>query len=255
MLRTINMQAAGIDIGSERLHVAVVGGPVQVFETFTAGLEQLGAMLCAAGVTTVAMEATGVYWLPVYEVFEAAGLEGCVVNGAHVKSLPGRKSDVADCQWLAELHSHGLLRPGRPPVLCGGVPPGPQQVSRAWWLLSAGAGHPWGPGCEHCRREETRGALLQHAALRSDLRRTRPPTLRGDLPPALLAASPAQRAPVRAHPGAHCERNLSSLVASSARNLPLGRIGDLEVRAEGREIPRGVYPEQHRRTDSARNDT
>jgi len=68
--------------------------------------------LLAAGVRTVAMEATGVYWIPVCDVLEAAGIEVCVVNGAHVKSLPGRKSDMADCQWLAELHSHGLLRGG-----------------------------------------------------------------------------------------------------------------------------------------------
>lgn len=112
MLKTINPHAAGIDVGSEQLHVAVVDGAVQVFETFTASLHALRDHLRAAGVTTVAMEATGVYWLPVYEVLEAAGLEVCVVNGAHVKSLPGRKSDVADCQWLAELHSHGLLRSG-----------------------------------------------------------------------------------------------------------------------------------------------
>lgn len=112
MLPTINPHAAGIDVGSEHLHVAVVGGPVHVFESFTDALQALRDHLVAAGVTTVAMEATGVYWLPVYEVLEAVGLEVCVVNGAHVKSLPGRKSDSADCQWLAELHSHGLLRSG-----------------------------------------------------------------------------------------------------------------------------------------------
>lgn len=110
-MQTINQHAAGIDVGSEQLFVAVVGGAVQSFETFTESLHALRDALLSHGVTTVAMEATGVYWLPVYEVLEAAGLEVCVVNGAHVKSLPGRKSDVADCQWLAELHSCGLLRP------------------------------------------------------------------------------------------------------------------------------------------------
>ncbi|HVO22440.1 MAG TPA: IS110 family transposase [Candidatus Margulisiibacteriota bacterium] len=108
----INPHAAGIDVGSEKLHVAIVNGPVQVFDTFTESLYALRDMVLAAGVTTVAMEATGVYWLAVYEVLEAAGLEVCVVNGAHVKSLPGRKSDLQDCQWLAELHSCGLLRSG-----------------------------------------------------------------------------------------------------------------------------------------------
>jgi len=112
MLRTLNPHAAGIDVGSEQLHVAVVNQPVRVFDTFTDSLDALRDWLVAAGVTTVAMEATGVYWLPVYEVLEAAGLEVCVVNGAHVKSLPGRKSDIQDCQWLAELHSYGLLRSG-----------------------------------------------------------------------------------------------------------------------------------------------
>ena len=112
MLQTINPHAAAIDVGSERLHVAVVNQPVQIFDTFTESLQALRDYLLRAGVTTVAMEATGVYWLPVYEVLEAAGLEVCVVNGAHVKSLPGRKSDMQDCQWLAELHRHGLLRGG-----------------------------------------------------------------------------------------------------------------------------------------------
>jgi transposase len=108
----VHERAAGIDVGSEKMHVAVVDGPVRVFETFTASLYQLREYLVSAGVRTVAMEATGVYWLPLYEVLEEAGLQVCVVNGAHVKSLPGRKSDMADCQWLAKLHSHGLLKSG-----------------------------------------------------------------------------------------------------------------------------------------------
>ena len=103
-------KAGGIDVGSEQLFAAVIDGPVRSFDTFTASLEALRDHLVSHGVTTVAMEATGVYWLAVYAVLEAGGLEVCVVNGAHVKNLPGRKSDVADCQWLAQLHSHGLLR-------------------------------------------------------------------------------------------------------------------------------------------------
>jgi transposase len=111
-LKTINEHAGGIDVGSERLYVAVVDGPVKVFDAFTESLHALRDHLLAAGVRTVAMEATGVYWIPVCDVLEAAGIDVCVVNGAHVKSLPGRKSDMQDCQWLAELHSHGLLRGG-----------------------------------------------------------------------------------------------------------------------------------------------
>lgn len=110
MLRQMNPHAAGIDVGSEKLFVAIVDGPVRVFDTFTESLHSLVEHLKTAGVRTVAMEATGIYWLPPYEALEAAGIEICVVNGAHVKSLPGRKSDLKDCQWLAELHSHGLLR-------------------------------------------------------------------------------------------------------------------------------------------------
>ena len=110
MLPQLNPHAAGIDVGSEWLYVAVVGGPVEKFGTVSRELERVAAALQSTGVRTVALEATGVYWLALYEVLEAAGLEVCVVNGAHVKSLPGRKSDVADCQWLAELHCHGLLR-------------------------------------------------------------------------------------------------------------------------------------------------
>jgi transposase len=111
-MEVIHPHAAGIDVGSEQLYVAVVGGPVRIFETFSASLEALRDYLLTEGVRTVAMEATGVYWLPIFEVLEEAGIEVYVVNGAHVKSLPGRKSDMADCQWLAKLHSHGLLTSG-----------------------------------------------------------------------------------------------------------------------------------------------
>jgi transposase len=111
-LKTINEHAAGIDVGSEQLYVALVNGTVKVFEAFTESLHALRDYLLASRVRTVAMEATGVYWIPICDVLEAAGIQVCVVNGAHVKSLPGRKSDMEDCQWLAELHSHGLLRGG-----------------------------------------------------------------------------------------------------------------------------------------------
>jgi transposase len=107
-------KAAAIDVGSEKMHVglAETKQPVKVFECFTDALYQLRDYLTAQHVTTVAMEATGVYWLPVYEILEAAGFEVFVVNGAHVKNVPGRKTDVQDCQWLAQLHAQGLLRSG-----------------------------------------------------------------------------------------------------------------------------------------------
>ena len=110
MLPTLNPHAGGIDAGSTQFFVAVPDGTVSVFESFTADLYRLRDHLKAHGVTTVAMEATGVYWLALFEVLEAAGVDVCVVNGAHVKNVPGRKSDVQDCQWLQQLHAHGLLR-------------------------------------------------------------------------------------------------------------------------------------------------
>lgn len=103
---------AGIDLGSEKLHVGILGHPVKIFECFTDSLHQLRDYLKSRGVTSVAMEATGVYWFPVFNVLDEAGLEVFVVNGAHVKNVPGRKTDISDCQWLAQLHSQGLLRSG-----------------------------------------------------------------------------------------------------------------------------------------------
>lgn len=105
-------RAAGIDVGSEQLFAAVASGPVRVFSSFTASLLQLKDFLLEQQVTTVAMEATGVYWLPVFEVLEEAGLEVCVVNAAHARNLPARKTDMKDCQWLAELHTKQLLNSG-----------------------------------------------------------------------------------------------------------------------------------------------
>lgn len=109
----MNRKAAAIDVGSERMHVGIHDqAEVKVFECFTDSLHQLKDYLLAQGVTTVAMEATGVYWLPIFDILEAAGLEVIVVNGAHVKNVPGRKTDVQDCQWLAHLHGLGLLKSG-----------------------------------------------------------------------------------------------------------------------------------------------
>jgi transposase len=110
----INPNAAGIDCGSEEHYVAVPvdrdATPVRSFRTFTADLHRLADWLTACGVTSVAMESTGVYWIPLYEILEARGLEVVLVNARHVKNVPGRKTDVVDCQWLQELHSVGLLR-------------------------------------------------------------------------------------------------------------------------------------------------
>jgi len=111
-LPVLDPTAAAIDVGSEQLHVSIAGGPPKVFGTTTGELHALRDYLLAQGVRSVAMEATGIYWLCPYEVLEKAGLAVVVVNGKYVKNLPGRKTDMSDCQWQGTLHAHGLLKPG-----------------------------------------------------------------------------------------------------------------------------------------------
>lgn len=105
--------AAGIDIGSAAHFVAVPPDrddePVREFASFTADLHRLADWLDACGVDTVAMESTGVYWIPLYELLESRGFTVLLVNARHVKNVSGRKSDVLDCQWLQQLMSFGLL--------------------------------------------------------------------------------------------------------------------------------------------------
>jgi transposase len=106
--------AAGIDVGSASHYVAVPpdrdDAPVREFPCFTADLHRLADWLQACGVDTVAMESTGVYWIALYELLERRGFKVLLVNARHVKNVPGRKSDVLDCQWLQQLMSYGLLR-------------------------------------------------------------------------------------------------------------------------------------------------
>ena len=106
--------AAGIDVGAREMFVAVPPGrdehPVQVFATFTEDLERLADWLLQCGVTTVALESTGVYWIPLYEILEQRGIRPCLVNARHMKNVPGRRTDWHECQWLQFLHSVGLLR-------------------------------------------------------------------------------------------------------------------------------------------------
>jgi transposase len=110
----VHPHAAAIDIGAT-LHVAAVGPdrdpePVRSFGTFTADLHRLADWLVQCRVTTVAMESTGVYWIPAYEILEQRGLEVVLVNARDAKHVPGRKTDVSDAQWLQRLHEDGLLR-------------------------------------------------------------------------------------------------------------------------------------------------
>lgn len=114
VLERINPNAAGIDCGATTHVVAVPPDrddePVRSFRTFTTDLHDLADWLIACRVTSVALESTGVFWIPVDEILEARGLAVHLVNARHVRNLPGRKSDVSDAEWLRDLHSFGLLR-------------------------------------------------------------------------------------------------------------------------------------------------
>ena len=111
-LPVLDPLAAFVDVGSEQMYVSISGGPPEVFGTVTTELHRLRDWLQERTVKSVALEATGVYWLPLYGVLEAAGLEVVMVNGKYTRNLPGRKTDMKDCQWGATLHAHGLLRAG-----------------------------------------------------------------------------------------------------------------------------------------------
>src|SRR5262245_54426131 len=121
VLDRLNPNVAGIDCGAAEHFVAVPPDrdptPVRSFSTFTTDLMRLADWLIACRVTSVAMEATGVYWIPIYEILEARGIEVLLVNARHLKNVPGRKSDVSDAEWIRDLQSVGLLRGSfRPPA-------------------------------------------------------------------------------------------------------------------------------------------
>jgi transposase len=110
----LHPDAAGVDIGADEIFVAVPADrddkPVRSFPTFTRDLNELVDWLQRCGICTVAMESTSVYWIPLYQMLEERGIEVCLVNAQYVKNVPGRKTDVSDCQWIQYLHSVGLLR-------------------------------------------------------------------------------------------------------------------------------------------------
>lgn len=119
-LEQINLNAAGIDVGAAEIYVAIPPGrdevSVRVFATYTADLKAAADWLSQCGITTVAMESTGVYWIPIYELLESRGFEVYLVNARHLKNVTGRKTDISDCQWHQQLHTYGLLAASfRPP--------------------------------------------------------------------------------------------------------------------------------------------
>jgi transposase len=113
-LPLLKPHAAGIDIGAREIYVAVPPDrdpqPVRCFPTFTQDLHRLADWLQSCGISTVAMESTSVYWIPLYQILEARGLQVCLVNARYFQNVPGRRTDVSDCQWLQYLHAVGLLR-------------------------------------------------------------------------------------------------------------------------------------------------
>ncbi|WP_300605759.1 IS110 family transposase [Trebonia sp.] len=120
-MEVVHPRVAGIDVHKKVIWVAVrLPGErpgeravmVRRVKTFWRSLRQMAAWLAELGVSDAAMESTGVYWWPVYHALVQAGIAVCVCNAAHMRNVPGRKTDLADCQWIAELHEHGLLRPG-----------------------------------------------------------------------------------------------------------------------------------------------
>lgn len=108
-MKLIHENSAGIDIGSEDLFVSIDEGQVRKFGTFTQDIEDLKDYLLANCIVSVAMEATGIYWINLYEVLADSGIDVWLVDGKETKQVPGRKTDVKDCQWIRQLHSYGLL--------------------------------------------------------------------------------------------------------------------------------------------------
>lgn len=113
-LKQINLNAAGLDIGAAEIYAAVPEDrdiqSVRAFPTYTRDLYALADWLDTCGIDTVAMESTGVYWIPIYEILDERGFEVLLVNARHIKNVPGRKTDVLDCQWVQQLHTYGLLQ-------------------------------------------------------------------------------------------------------------------------------------------------
>ncbi|HAS45721.1 MAG TPA: hypothetical protein DCS93_34885 [Microscillaceae bacterium] len=108
-MQKLRYNAAGIDIGAKKIFIAIEGVPVRNFSTFTADFRLAIEYLLSHKIETVAMEATGVYWVILYDMLEAAGFDVWLVDGRATRQAPGRKTDVKDCQWIQQLHSYGLL--------------------------------------------------------------------------------------------------------------------------------------------------
>ena len=108
-MKQIRKNAGGIDIGAKQIFVGLEGKEVKIFDTFTDDLERCAIYLLENKIETVAMEATGVYWVILFDILTTHGIDVWLVDGRSTKQVPGRKTDVKDCQWIQQLHSYGLL--------------------------------------------------------------------------------------------------------------------------------------------------
>src|ERR1700676_3622357 len=196
----LHPNAAGIDVGNSAHYVAVRPDrdpdPVRRFDCFTADLHRLADWLQQCGVTTVALQSTGVYWIPVYEILEARGLEVYLVNARHTKNLPGRKSDVQESQWLLKLHTYGLLRNSFHPAA-------EIRVARTYWRQRGDHVHAVSTCIQRMQKALTQ-MNIQLANVISDLsgwtgQRIVRAILAGERDPQALAAL--------SHPGIHASRD------------------------------------------------
>ena len=154
-LEIVHPNAAGIDIGSKNFYVDAGAEDIRVFPTFTEDCCALRDYLLEHRINTVAMESTGVYWVILYSVLEEAGIEVYLVNGRDVKNMPGRKSDVKDCQWLRQLHTYGLLRKSF-------IPKSDIRIIRSYLRLRQ----------DHIRAAATQVLLMQKALTQMNIRIT-----------------------------------------------------------------------------------
>jgi len=200
-LEVMHPHAAGIDVGNGAHYVAVRPDrdpdSVRRFECFTADLHRLADWLQLCGVPTVAMQSTGVYWIPVYEILDARGLEVYLVNARHTKNLPGRKSDVQESQWLPKLHTYGLLRNSF-------HPPAAIRVVRTYWRQRGDHVHAVSTCIQRMQKVLTQ-MNIQLANVISDLsgwtgQRIVRAILAGERDPERLAAL--------SHPGIHATRDM-----------------------------------------------
>jgi transposase len=199
-LDVMHPNAAGIDVGNSVHYVAVRPDrdpdSVRRFECFTTDLHRLADWLVHCGVTTVAMQSTGVYWIPLFEILEARGLEVYLVNARHTKNLPGRKTDVQESQWLLKLHTYGLLRNSF-------HPPAAIRIVRSYWRQRGDHVHAVSTCIQRMQKALTQ-MNIQLANVISDLsgwtgQRIVRAMLAGERDPHTLAAL--------SHPGIHATRD------------------------------------------------